>query len=156
MQEAQEREARAQEEREKLAGETEVQEEREQERKAEAQGGHESDVKAQEGHEGEVKAQEEQGEDANSLHEESHVSNRHMTWWHNAWWVRVNNGSAWTADHICGRRETVEECGEQPPEPRRKCARQEGSQGKKEGSGRRERQREKKATLCTSYSTFPQ
>ena len=46
----------------------------------------------QEGHEGEVKAQEEQGENANSLHEESHVSNRHMTWWRNAWWVRVNNG----------------------------------------------------------------
>ena len=45
-------------------------------------------LKPQEGHEGEVKAQEEQGEDANSLHEESHVSNRHMTWWHNAWWVR--------------------------------------------------------------------
>ena len=39
-----------------------------------------------------MKAQEEQGKDANSLHEESHVSNRHMTWWHNAWWVRVNNG----------------------------------------------------------------
>ena len=39
-----------------------------------------------------MKAQEEQGEDANSLHEESHVSNRHMTWWRNAWWVRVNNG----------------------------------------------------------------
>ena len=27
-----------------------------------------------------------------SVHEESHVSNRHMTWWQNAWWVRVNNG----------------------------------------------------------------
>ena len=47
-------------------------------------GGHENDVKAQEGHEGEVKAQEKQGEDANSLHEDSHVSNRHMTWWQNA------------------------------------------------------------------------
>ena len=46
----------------------------------------------QEGHEGEVKAQEEQGEEANSLHEGSHVSDRHMTWWRNAWWVRVNNG----------------------------------------------------------------
>ena len=55
-------------------------------------GRHESNVKAQEGHEGEVKAHEEQGEDVNSLHEESHVSNRHMIWWHNAWWVRVNNG----------------------------------------------------------------
>ena len=39
-----------------------------------------------------MKAQEGQGEDANSMHEESHVSNRHMTWWHNAWWVRFKNG----------------------------------------------------------------
>ena len=31
-------------------------------------------------------------EDVNSVHDGSHVSNRHMTWWRNAWWVRVNNG----------------------------------------------------------------
>ena len=49
-------------------------------------------MKAQEGHEGEVKAQEEQGEDANSLHEESHVSDRHMMWWRNAWWIRIDSG----------------------------------------------------------------
>ena len=55
-------------------------------------GEHESNVKTQEGHEGEVKPQEEQEEEENSLHERSHVSNRHMTWWRNAWWVRVNNG----------------------------------------------------------------
>ena len=54
----------------------------EQEREVEAQGGHESEVKAHGGQE----------EDTNSLYEECHVSNRHMTWWHNAWWVRVNNG----------------------------------------------------------------
>ena len=77
------REAKAQEERERLAREAKAQEEqREQDREA----------VAQEGHEGEAKAQEGQGEDANSMHEESHVSNRHMTWWRNAWWVRVNNG----------------------------------------------------------------
>ena len=100
VQEAQAREAKAQEEREREMKaqeerEREVsahEERREQDREVEAQGGHENDAKAQEGHEGEVKAYEEQGEDANSLHEESHVSNRHMTWWHNAWWVRVNNG----------------------------------------------------------------
>ena len=28
----------------------------------------------------------------NSVHEETHVSNRHMKWWQNAWWVRVDNG----------------------------------------------------------------
>ena len=33
-----------------------------------------------------------QQENANSVHEECHVSNRHMTWWHNAWWIRVDNG----------------------------------------------------------------
>ena len=49
-------------------------------------------MKAQAGHESEVKAQGGQEEDVNSVHDESHVSNRHMTWWQNAWWVRVNNG----------------------------------------------------------------
>ena len=53
--------------------EVSAQEERtEQERKVEAQGGQEEDV--------------------NSVHDECHVSNRHMTWWHNAWWIRVDNG----------------------------------------------------------------
>ena len=52
--------------------EVSAQEERtEQERKVEAQGGQE--------------------EDLNSVHDECHVSNRHMTW-HNAWWIRVDNG----------------------------------------------------------------
>ena len=91
VQEAQaRREMKAQEEREREVRAHEKR--REQNREVEAQRGHENDAKAREGHEGEVKAHEEQGEDANSLHEESHVSNRHMTWWHNAWWVRVNNG----------------------------------------------------------------
>ena len=81
-QEAQD-EKRAHDEQERLAREAKAQEERrEQDREA----------VTQEGHEGEVKAQEEQGEEANSLHEGSHVSDRHMTWWRNAWWVRVNNG----------------------------------------------------------------
>ena len=63
-------------------------EQAEQEREVEAQGEHESEVKAQE--EGEVKAQGEREEDSNSLHEECHVSNRHMTY--NSWWIRVDNG----------------------------------------------------------------
>ena len=33
-----------------------------------------------------------QEEDVNSVQDECHVSNRHMTWWHNAWWIRVDNG----------------------------------------------------------------
>ena len=108
-------------------------EQAEQEREAEAQGGHESEVKAQEGHKGKVKAQGEQGEDANSVHEESHVSDRHMTWWQNAWWVRVNNGP-----HLRTARD-----GEQPQEPRRKCVRQERSPGRKRemGDGKQRKQR---------------
>ena len=34
----------------------------------------------------------EEQKETKSMHEESHVSNRHMTWWQKAWWVRVNNG----------------------------------------------------------------
>ena len=26
------------------------------------------------------------------MHEENDVSNRHMTWWRNAWWIRVDSG----------------------------------------------------------------
>ena len=28
----------------------------------------------------------------NSMNEENDVSNRHMTWWRNAWWVRMDSG----------------------------------------------------------------
>ena len=28
----------------------------------------------------------------NSVQEEHDVSNRHMTWWRNAWWIRVDSG----------------------------------------------------------------
>ena len=92
-QEERKKEVRVQEERERVAREAKAQEEREREVNAhEERREQEREAEAQKGHEGEVKAQEEQGEDSNSLQEESHVSNRHMTWWHNAWWVRVNNG----------------------------------------------------------------
>ena len=26
------------------------------------------------------------------MHEENDVLNRHMTWWKNAWWIRVDSG----------------------------------------------------------------
>ena len=74
-QEAREEQRRAQEapELRRSVREVSAQEERtEQERKVEAQGGQEEDV--------------------NSVHDKCHVSNRHMTWWHNAWWIRVDNG----------------------------------------------------------------
>ena len=50
------------------------------------------EVEAHGEQESDVRAQDEREEDSNSMHEESHVSNRHMTWWQDAWWVRVNNG----------------------------------------------------------------
>ena len=78
-QERQVREARARERAKKARERRETQEEREsQDREIEAQGG--TRVDAQEERE-EGEEEKEQKENANSLHEESHVSNRHMTWW---------------------------------------------------------------------------
>ena len=72
----------------------------------------------------------------------------------------------WTADHTCGRREAVDESGEQPEEqpnrletmmrserPRALPKRQRGRQGE-ERNGIKERRGEKKATHCTSSSTL--
>ena len=156
-QEERKKKMRVQEERERVAREANAQEERERkvsaheerrerEREAEAQGGHESDVKAQEGHEGEV---EEQGEDSNSLHEESHVSNRHMTWWHNAWWVRVNNGP-----HLRTARDRrrVWRAATRAAQEMRDTGKDAGGEREKREQGKT---REQKATPCTSSSTFP-
>ena len=89
-QEAREEESRAQEAREEVRR---TQEEREERRAQEAR----EQRKAQEGHDGEeeMTTQEtcvEAKKEMNSMYEESDVSNRHMTWWRNAWWVRVDNG----------------------------------------------------------------
>ena len=51
----------------------------------------------------------EEKKETNSLQEENDVSNRHMTWWKSAWWIRVDNGP-----HMSGRHEAVDESGEQP------------------------------------------
>ena len=75
-----------------------LEERREQEREVEAQGRHESEVKAQGNHEGggeettREESVEEKEEETHSLHEESHVSTRHLSWWKGAWWIRVNDG----------------------------------------------------------------
>ena len=84
-QEAREEEARAQEE--QAREEVKAQEERREERKVEAQEGHDGEE--------EMTTQEncvETKKEMNSMYEESDVSNRHMTWWRNAWWVRMDNG----------------------------------------------------------------
>ena len=66
-------------------------------------------------------------------------------------------GSVWTTAHTYGRRETVEECGEQPQEPRERCASLkkpsvslEREKERDQGSGEKE-----KATRCTSCCTYP-
>ena len=30
--------------------------------------------------------------ETNSMHEENDVSKRHVTWWKNAWWIRMDGG----------------------------------------------------------------
>ena len=54
-------------------------------------------------------------------------------------------GSVWTTAHTYGRRETVEECGEQPREPRGKRARQQEAKGEKWG----QKERENQTRLCS-------
>ena len=83
-QDVKEQEKKAQEEQEK---EVNAQEERREERKVEVQEGHEEAK--------EVTTQEKCAEakkETNSMYEESDVSKRQMTWWKNAWWIRVNSG----------------------------------------------------------------
>ena len=72
----------------------------------------------------------------------------------------------WTADHTCGRREGVDESGEQPEGRPNRLAVTTGlkrpgawpkRQKERRGEEERERDRPDKATQtsCTSYSTFP-
>ena len=84
----------------------------------------------------------------NSLHEESHVSNRHMTWWQNAWWVRVNNGPhirtargrrrIWRA----ARQAAEQACHEEWVGETQGRAEREGRRGRKERQQQQERQRQ--------------
>ena len=88
-QEAREQERNAQEAREEQKRGKDAQEERKaQEERRRA--------KAQEEHEGkeEMTTQEEcvEGKKETNSMQENDVSNRHMTWWKNTWWVRLDNG----------------------------------------------------------------
>ena len=51
--------------------------------------------------------------ETNSMHEEDDVSNRHMTWWKNAWWIRVDGGPHTHAD---GARRAARRAAEQARE----------------------------------------
>ena len=94
-QEAPEGERRAQEEQEREAKTQE--EEGWQVRETEALEGQERKANAQEEHEEEVEGTTREGsveerKETNSMQQENEVSNRHMTWGRNAWWIRGNNG----------------------------------------------------------------
>ena len=55
----------------------------------------EREADAQEGHDEEMTTREkcvEAKKEVSSMHKENDVSNRHMTWWRNAWWIRVDSG----------------------------------------------------------------
>ena len=82
-----ERRVSAQGERESHTREGKAQGERREEREVDAQEGH--------GKEEQTTTQEECVEakkEGNSMHEENDVSNGHMTWWRDAWWVRMDGG----------------------------------------------------------------
>ena len=70
-------------------------ERREQESEVEAQGG-----RKQESEDVRNRTQEEcveekrEGENRNHFCEDSDVSNRHVTWWRKAWWIRIDDGSS--------------------------------------------------------------
>ena len=54
-------------------------------------------MEAQKGHEDEEETTTqkecvEAKKEVNSMHDENDVSNRHMTWWKNARWIRVDSG----------------------------------------------------------------
>ena len=144
-QDAREEQTTAQEarEEEKRAQKALAQEERRGEREVEAQEGHDREE--------EVATQEkfvEAKKEANSRHEENDVSNRHMTWWRDTWWVRVDNGPHLRTAR--GRRRVWRGA----TRPRGKRARQNGSQGEKGRNGSKGQRGEKKATPYTLSFTF--
>ena len=159
-QEEREKEVKAQEERERQAKEAKAHEEqgwqvreteareeqREQERKIEAQGGHEEEGEGTT-RKGALKK------------EKKRILCKNITTCRTDTWRggKSLGGSVSTMDRTYGRREAVDECGVQPPEPRERCALL------KKPSVNLERQKErdrgdgekKKATRCTSCCTYP-
>ena len=67
-------------------------ERREQESEVETQGGRESEEVRNRTQE-ECVEEKREGESRNQICEDSDVSNRHMTWWRKAWWIRIDDGS---------------------------------------------------------------
>ena len=116
-----------------------LEERRGQERKIDVQEGQEREVKAQGEHEEEreestrEESVEGKKEEMNSMHEESHVSKRHMSWWRG--WIRVHDGP-----HMRSARGDAES-GEQPDKRQSRFAKRAGS---KRPEGEKERERDRK------------
>ena len=76
------------------------------------------------------------------------VSNRHMTWWRNAWWIRDGQ----TDPHMRTAPEAVDESGEQPEEQPNRLVTMKGSkrprvlpkrQRERRGEEKKRRERQK-------------
>ena len=106
------------------------------------------------GHESEVKAQGGQEEDVNSVYDESHVSNRHMTWWQNAVAECLVGPSQQRAPPADGERPSKSVASSR--KGRAGSARDgKGHWGEKGRNGSKGKRREEKAAPCTLSSTFP-
>ena len=87
----------------------------------------------------------------NSMHEENDVSNRHMTWWRKAWWVRMDNDPHLRTAR--GRRR-VWRAATRAAREARETEQVAGEKGRNGNKGQQGERGEKKATHCTSSSTF--
>ena len=121
-----------------------------QERKVKAQGEHEEEGEGTT-REGSV----EERKETNSMQEGNEVSNRHMTWWRNAWWIRVNHGPHMRTAR--GRRRTwraARRAAEQAHDDDRVEEAQSSAEEVEGEKWRRRKERDRpdfaKQTLCTS------
>ena len=154
-QEEQEREAKkAQEERERQAKEDKTHEEQEwQVRETEAREEQREQERKIEAQECTKKEKEQREKGALKKKEKKRIRCRIDTWRGG----KSLGGSVSTMDRTCGRREAVDECGVQPPEPRERCALLKKPSVNLERQKERDRGdgEEKKATRCTSCCTYP-
>ena len=60
-----------------------------------------------------------------------------------------------TTGLTCGRRETVEKCGEQLQEPRRRCERRESRRERERGEGEREDGKKRKQHVAHCVAPIP-